>query len=130
MDDRESRGASRRSRRTDEGQATVELALAMPLVCLLLLGIIQVALIVRDQVSAIDIARNRARAAAVAADPGGTGSDAGDVGDSEIDARTSVAGGYVTVDVTITNHTDVPLIGALLPDIAVHGRATMLLEPP
>jgi len=34
------------------------------------------------------------------------------------------------VTVTAISATDVPLIGALLPDVEVTGRATMLLEPP
>ena len=36
----------------------------------------------------------------------------------------------VTVTVTHVTHTDVPLIGALLPDITVTAAATMALEPP
>jgi hypothetical protein len=36
----------------------------------------------------------------------------------------------VTVTVTAISVTDVPLIGALLPDIEVIGHSTMLMEPP
>jgi hypothetical protein len=37
-----------------------------------------------------------------------------------------------TVSVTVghVTHTDVPLIGALLPDVTVTATATMALEPP
>ena len=35
----------------DRGQATVELALAMPLLCTLLLGVVQVAVVARDRLA-------------------------------------------------------------------------------
>ena len=49
----------------DRGQATVELALVLPLVALLLLGLVQVAVVARDQVLVAHAAREAARAAAV-----------------------------------------------------------------
>ena len=51
------------------GQAAVELALALPVVVLLLLGMLQVALVGRDQLAVELAAREAARAAAVSADP-------------------------------------------------------------
>jgi hypothetical protein len=36
----------------------------------------------------------------------------------------------VTVTVRHVTHTDVPLIGSLIPDVEVTGTATMALEPP
>ena len=47
----------------DRGQATVELALALPMVCLLLLAMVQVAVIGRDQLAVQLAAREAARAA-------------------------------------------------------------------
>lgn len=113
---------------SDRGQATVELALATPVLCVLMLGVVQLAVVVRDQLAVIEAARVGARAAAVAADPG-----AAATGVIAIDgARVSTVadGEFVTVTVTAISPTDVPLIGALLPDVEVSGRATMLLEPP
>ena len=52
------------------GQAAVELALALPVVVVLLLGMLQVALVGRDQLAVELAAREAARAAAVSADPG------------------------------------------------------------
>jgi len=43
---------------------------------------------------------------------------------------TAVDNRSVTVTVSAESVTDVPLIGPLLPDIEVSGRATMILEPP
>lgn len=44
----------------DRGQATVELALALPMVCLLLLAMVQVAVIGRDQLAVQLAAREAA----------------------------------------------------------------------
>ncbi len=55
----------------DDGQAAVELALALPVVVVLLLGMLQVALVGRDQLAVELAAREAARAAAVSADPAG-----------------------------------------------------------
>src|SRR2546421_11436748 len=52
-------------RRADGGQAAVELALVLPLVALLLLGLVQVGLVVRNQVLVVHAAREAARQAAV-----------------------------------------------------------------
>lgn len=115
----------------DDGQATVELALATPLLCVLLLGIVQLTVVVRDQLRVIDLARVAARAASVAADP--SAAAAGVAGRdpphglrmaTELDDRT------VTVTVSAVTVTDVPLIGALLPDVTLTARSTMPLEPP
>lgn len=113
----------------------MELALATPVLCLLLLGIVQVTVVVRDQLAVIEAARVGARAAAVAADPGGAASAAATgiadtAAPSSVRVSTAINGGYVTVTVTAESATDVPLIGALLPDVEVSGRATMILEPP
>ncbi|MCU1394766.1 MAG: hypothetical protein JWM34_3194 [Ilumatobacteraceae bacterium] len=110
----------------------------MPVLCLLLLGIVQLVVVVRDQLAVIEAARVGARAAAVAADPAAAAAAAAAAADGVVDhdgtggprVSTAVDGAYVTVTVTSTSRTDVPLIGALLPDVEVSGRATMILDPP
>ena len=57
------------SRDGDAGQAAVELALLLPVVVVLVLGVLQVALVGRDQLALELAAREAARAAAVSADP-------------------------------------------------------------
>lgn len=104
----------------------------MPLLCLLLLGIVQIAVVVRDQLVAIEAARVGARAAAVSVDPA-TAAEAAvqhAVSSSSLRVSTVTRDGYVTVVVTIENPTDVPLIGVLMPNVELHGSATMNLEPP
>jgi Flp pilus assembly protein TadG len=116
----------------DRGQATVELALCLPMLCILLLGVAQVAIVVRDQLAVQLAAREAARAAAVAAAAGGAGSAAAEAAVSLRPLHVAIASGGSTVTATVryTEHTDVPLIGLLLPDVAVSASATMQVEPP
>jgi len=117
--------------RADRGQATVELALCLPLLCTLLLGVVQVAVVVRDQLAVQLAAREAARAAAVSATPEAAGSAAAHraitLRPLAVDVDVGVA--TVTARVSVVNHTDVPLIGTMLPDVTVAASATMALEP-
>jgi Flp pilus assembly protein TadG len=114
----------------ERGQASVELALVLPVLILFLLGFVQTALVARDQVLLQDAARAAAREASVGADP-----------DRIRDAaRRSLAG--VTVDVQRTggvgdpvvvvaryhDRTDLPIVGRLFPDLDLTARATMRVE--
>jgi len=96
--------------------------------------VVQVGVLAHDQVLLTHATREAVRAAAVsderdaprrAAESGGglrgdrlvvTVSPRGDVGS------------YVEVEVTYTDVTDVPLIGALLPDIVLRAKAAMRIE--
>jgi Flp pilus assembly protein TadG len=122
-------------RREDEGQAAVELALVLPLVVALLLVILQVGLIVRDQVLVVHAAREAARAAAVEPDPVGaaTRAAAEAAGLRSSRLRVTVSGGHapgshVRVEVRYRAPTDVPLVGGALRDVTLVGRATMRVE--
>jgi len=116
----------------DRGQATVELALSLPLLFVFLLGIVQLVVVVRDQLAVQLAAREAARAAAVAASSGGAADAAASraVGLRPLEVATTTSASSVTVTVSHVTHTDVPLIGALLPDVIVTSSATMALEPP
>jgi Flp pilus assembly protein TadG len=116
--------------RRDGGQAVVELALCTPLVCLFMLAVVQVGLVVGDHLLAHHAAREAARAAAVSAQPAAAGAAA--VARSAPGASVSVASDERTVTATVelVSHTDVPLIGALIPDITITATATMAREPP
>jgi Flp pilus assembly protein TadG len=118
--------------RSDRGQATVELALCLPLLCLFLLGIVQLVVVVRDQLAIQLAAREGARAAVVAASSAAAARVAAThaVTLSPLAVRTASSTATVTVTVTHVTHTDVPIIGLLLPDITVTADATMTLEPP
>jgi Flp pilus assembly protein TadG len=120
------------SDRRDAGQATVELALCLPLLCMFLLGIVQLVVIVRDQLAVQLAAREAARAAAVAESSAASAQDATTraVALRPLTVATELSSDVVTVTVSHVTRTDVPLIGALLPDITVTATATMALEPP
>lgn len=124
------RGGSARQR----GQATVEVALALPVVVLALLLVIQVALVARAQVLVVHAAREGARAAAV----GAGGDDARRAVQATPGlrpARTRVQvdgagrpGESVRVTVSYRAPTDVPLVGLLLGDPTLLAEVTMRNE--
>jgi Flp pilus assembly protein TadG len=122
------------SRRRERGQATVEAALVLPLVVLLLLAVVQVGLLVRAEVLVTHAAREAARAAAVDADPGAAANAAGLATTLDPHRLTihvqgrNGAGSRVEIEVDYVAPTDVPLIGALLGDVTLHARATMRVE--
>jgi Flp pilus assembly protein TadG len=120
------------SDRRDRGQATVELALCLPLLFMFLLGIVQLVVIVRDQLAVQLAAREAARAAAVATQSNAAAERAANnaVAIRPLMVATGVSIDSITVTVSHVTHTDVPMIGALLPDITVSAKATMALEPP
>jgi Flp pilus assembly protein TadG len=116
----------------DAGQATVEVALAVPLLVIVMLFGVQIALVIRDQIATIAAAREAARAVVVAdgktsvADAAAT--RAASLNPSRRTVKVSMSGGLVTATVTYRSPTDLPLVGIFIPDITVHGTATMALE--
>lgn len=116
----------------DNGQATIELALCLPLVVLLLFGIVQVAVVVADQLAVQLAARQGARAASVSPSPSHAGSAAAEAATqlSPLAVSTTRTGDLVRVTVRYVDHTTVPLIGRLLPDVMVQATVVMLVEPP
>lgn len=122
------------SRRTQRGQAAVELALCLPLVVLLLLAAVQTGVVVRDQILVIHAGREAARAAAVSADRAaveraatGASGLAQDRLSVEVGARGG-AGSAVRVAVRYVAPTEVPLIGPFLPDVVLRAVTTMRVE--
>lgn len=106
----------------------------LPLVALLLLLVVQAALVVRDQVLVVHAAREAARAAAV--DPSGEAPSRAALAAAPLDAaRLTVrvspggrGGEPVTVTLSYRSETFAPMIGPLLPDVVLHGRASMRRE--
>lgn len=123
-----------RRRRGDGGQASVELALVLPLVIVVLLAVVQVALIVRDQILVVHAAREAAREAAVdpAADaPARAARDSSTLAGSRLTVTSSgrgAAGSRVRVDVAYRAPTEVPVVGAALGDVTLRASATMRVE--
>jgi hypothetical protein len=126
-------GRSARSRaRSDRGQATVELALVLPLVFGLLVLVFQIALVARDEVLVVHAARDAAREATVTHDATRVVS----AGRRNLPGamvrivRRGRVGEPVEVTITYVSRTDLPLIGALLPDLTLHERSVMRVEMP
>jgi Flp pilus assembly protein TadG len=119
-------------RRDDAGQAAVELALALPVVVVLLLGMLQVALVGRDQLAIELAAREAARAAAVSGDPRSAASLAAErvTRLRPLGVAVTVGSDTVTVTVTHASATDVALVGRLIGDVELRAAVTMALEPP
>lgn len=120
--------------REDGGQASVELALVLPLVMLLLLAMVQLGLLVRDQILVVHAAREAAREAAV--DPAADAPRRAAVASSTLsDARLTVTstgrgapGSRVRVEVAYRASTGVPLLGAAVGDLTLRASATMRVE--
>ena len=118
----------------ERGQATVELALVLPLVVVLLLALVQAAVVARDQILVTHAAREAARAAAVDDDVDVARRAAEQAGplaaerlDVAVTGRDGV-GSRVRVVVRYTLPTRVPLVGRVLDEVTVTASATMRVE--
>lgn len=112
------------------GQATVEFALTMPIVLVLILGMTQVGVAIRNELAVELAAREGARAASVSAQPAGAASSAATAAvDLPISVVTQVSDDRVTVTVTYIDPTDVAIIGPFLGPSTHRATTTMALEP-
>lgn len=120
----------------EAGQAAVELALALPVVALLVLLVVQIGIVVRDDLLVVHAAREAARAAAVDPTEAAAREAAGRAGGLEggrLSVRLERSGGDVAiVRATVTYHEDtaVPLVGPLLPEVTLRSTVAMSLEDP
>lgn len=116
---------------SDTGQATVELALAVPVLLVGLLLVVQAGLVVAEHVTTVHAAREAARAVAVDGRRGvatDAVADAGREGCRTAVDRPAQVGATLSVTVTCAVATDVPFVGPLLPDIDVRSQAAMRVE--
>jgi hypothetical protein len=122
----------RRRRPADEsGQSTVELALLLPAVVVVLLLVVQVGLLARDRVLTVHAARSAARAVAVEPTPQAARRA---IEELDGDLRVSLggelrAGGMASVTVT-GRPTALPLVGHVLAGVELRERLVVLVEGP
>ena len=114
------------------GQATVELALGLPVVCLAVLLVLPLALVGRDALLVHHAAREAARAAAVeplerAARAGALASTTA-LDPHRLEVRLSRRAGRVRAEVRYHAVTGLPLVGALVPDPHLRAAVTMREE--
>jgi Flp pilus assembly protein TadG len=122
------------SGRRERGQAVVELALTIPFIVVLLLAIIQLGLVVRDEILTVHASREAARVGAVDPDRGAPRRAA--VASSGLDARRmsvsatprGAPGSTLSVTVRYSSPTEVPLVGAFLPDVRLRAVAAIRVE--
>ncbi len=118
------------------GQSTVELALCLPLVAIVLAVIVQVGLVARDHVKVWHAAREAARVAAVDPDEDAITQAAESAGLSPItvavepDVTYRRQGEPVTVRVEHSPSLRVPVIGRLFEDLTLDAEASMRIEQP
>lgn len=121
-------------RRSEAGQATVELVLVLPVIILLAMFVGQVGLVVRDSVLVHHVAREAARQAAV--DPTESAARAAAGRASKLNSSNmsvTLSGGrskgdHITAQITYVSATKLPLIGRLVPDVRLHAEVTMRVE--
>jgi len=117
--------------RHDRGQATVELALSLPVLCMLVMGVVQVAVLGRDRLAVQLAAREAARAAVVSTDArAAAAAGAGAVALPGVLVDVRDEGSTVRAVARYIDPTDVPLVGWFIPDITVQAEVTMAVEPP
>jgi len=120
----------------ERGQATVELALCLPVVLFVLGALVEVGLIASDQVRLWHAAREAARSAVVDSDRATALRAAEGAGFGSL--RLSVhpepalrrAGDALTVDVEYDRPAVMPVIGALFERVDLAASATMRIEEP
>jgi hypothetical protein len=115
----------------ERGQSTVETALVLPVVVVLVLVVLQVGLLVRDQITAVHAARAAARAVAVRPETAAAQQVVAELGLSErAEVRLSGEprpGGLATVTVVL-RPVAVPVVGAAMRDVRLSERMTVRVE--
>ncbi|MDQ3646809.1 MAG: pilus assembly protein [Actinomycetota bacterium] len=120
----------------ERGQATVELALSLPLVAMLLGALVEVGLVATDQTRLWHAAHEAARVAIVEPDERFALAAAQRGGlvplEMEIDPDTHArrAGRPLTVSLTYRTRSRIPILGSLLPSVELQANATMRIERP
>ncbi|MCC7076514.1 MAG: pilus assembly protein [Acidimicrobiia bacterium] len=124
------------SSHAERGQATLELAIVMPFVALLLLAVVQVGLLGTRRIAVAAAAREAARVAAIT-------SDTTEIRTAAEDAMPGAArltvdvdgprrfGEQISVTVVETVRPTVPLVSAVFPrEVTMTARANMTVEVP
>jgi len=121
-----------RPTQSPRGQATVELALVLPLVALLLAAVAQVVLLARDELRVVQAARVAARAVVVHPDEGAARAAIRGSGMALDGMRVSVTGsrapaGLAAVTVS-ARPTRVPLVGLVVSGVELRERFVVRVE--
>lgn len=127
---------ARRRKGAESGQATLEVALTLPVLALLLAALVEVGLIVADQGRLWLAAREAARVAVVDPDLDDIRTAAARSGLAPLEievhpeADTRRRGDPLTVKLLYRPRSDVPLVGRLVANLSLRAEATMRIEEP
>jgi Flp pilus assembly protein TadG len=117
--------------RKEQGQSTVEFALVLPLVLTLILGLLQVGVLVRDQIMVLGAAREGVREAIVTPDRGAITAAASQAAPglklSVHVSRGTERGEPARVNVTAPP-ARLPLVGDIVSGMTLKASATMRIE--
>jgi hypothetical protein len=126
------------ARRTDDGQATLEAALTLPVVLLALLLIVQVGIVVRDALALTGAAREGARTAAVTASDDEARAairqaagplDAGRIEIAFAPSADWAAGEAITVRCSYVERLAIPIVSRIVSfDLPLRASSTMRAE--
>jgi hypothetical protein len=117
---------------SQRGSASVELALLIPLIVVLLGLLVEVAVVARAQIEIVGAAREGVRVAATAPDPGRAIAAANDaLGARSRDARVRVhrphvVGQQAEVEISLSHRIGLPLLGGFT--VPLSARAVMRVE--
>lgn len=120
----------------DDGQATVELALCLPLLALVCAGLVEASLLALDQVRVWHAAREAARVAAVEPDPAAARDAAGRSGLERVEvavtptAQERSPGRPATVSLSYRYDARIPFVGAAFEAVVLRAAATTRIERP
>lgn len=113
----------------DRGQAVAEFALTLPLVLLAVSLVAEIGLITIDQIRLVHLCRDATRVASVSLAPESAVREL--VATSDVDDIETVVthtDRVVTVSLARLHRTELPLIGALLPDVWLREQLSMYTE--
>ena len=122
--------------RNARGQSTVELALCLPALAIVLGFVVEVAMIASDQARLWHGAREAARVAVVDPDEDAVREAAARSGLDDIDVSINPDSGYrvqgepLEVVLTFRPEGHVPVVGTLFDDVELRATATMRIEEP
>jgi hypothetical protein len=118
------------------GQATVELALCLPILVVVLAMLVEAGMVIGDQSRLWLAAREAARAAVVDAQPSAALAAARSTGLADVTMRVRPEPAYraqgrpLTVSLGYRPSGHVPIVGALFSALELHAQATMRIEQP
>jgi Flp pilus assembly protein TadG len=120
-----------RLRREEQGQSAVEFALVLPMILILMLGLLQLGVMVRDQIMVLGAAREGVRQAIVTPDRGVIEQAAARAAPGlrlAVEVVRGTSRGEPARVTVKTSPAKLPLVGQMVGGLTLKGSATMRIE--